>query len=364
MDTPEGAPRPVLAAPDCAVSLHGFAAVPARLVADRSISHTELRLLLALAAHAGPEQECWPGVERLAAIVNLTGRQVRRVLRSLERSGYVQVFKRERQDGTQTSNLYRLRFSRWDESGNPEAGTPPGGRQITNEDPDKNVRAVGAECQGPPDTIMSAPLIEVEPNQKNQDRPPNPPQAGDTSSKTDQYPLRNRLLYQPPGKTTRKEKDLIREWERAVGETCHECGRPIELQEVAHRDCWGILRSGVMVRQVPIGPAPRDMPPGCESIGPEVRAAATREGVTVSPYDFANWIVPISAQKTPSGTVLWFVDQAARDYAVDSFADLLGETFPDGYSTNFVQRHQEHESRLVHARCVDFKAEKPGSGHE
>jgi GntR family transcriptional regulator len=147
--TPEGAPRPVSASPECAVTLHGFAAVPARLVADRSISHTELRLLLALAAHAGPEQECWPGVERLAAIVGLTGRQVRRVLRSLEKSGFVQVFKRERQDGTQTSNLYRLRFARWDESGNPEDGGVPGGQLITADDQDKNVR------QGDPNPLAS-----------------------------------------------------------------------------------------------------------------------------------------------------------------------------------------------------------------
>jgi len=177
--TPDARARPLPG-----VELHGFAAVPARLVADRSISHTELRLLLALAAHAGPEQECWPGVERLAAIIDVSGRQVRRVLRSLEAKGYVEVFKREKPDGTQTSNLYRLRFARWDSDGQREDPPAPGGAEIREGDPDKNVRGTGAECQGPPDTIVSA-----KPLQGNQDKenPPSPPGPGGFPRRTDPY---------------------------------------------------------------------------------------------------------------------------------------------------------------------------------
>ena len=355
MNTPEGAPRPVLAAPDCAVSLHGFAAVPARLVADRSISHTELRLLLALAAHAGPEQECWPGVERLAAIVNLTGRQVRRVLRSLERSGYVQVFKRERQDGTQTSNLYRLRFSRWDESGNSEAGTPPGGRQITNEDPDKNVRAVGAECQGPPDTIMSAPIIEDEPLHLNQKKPPNPPRAGDIPYSANQY----NGPGTPKGRTTRKEKEQLKIWERAVGQTCDLCKEEITIEQIAYRDVWGVLRYGLTSLAVPLGPEPRDIPDGCESIGNLMRDAVEGTEHELSPYSFMHWIAPIRAELGGSKPVLWFPDVAHRDWVVDNFAEVLTRTFPEGYETNFAQSHQAYERRLVHVGCADMSLEKP-----
>ena len=222
-DTPDAAPRPLPA-----VELHGFAAVPARLVADRSISHTELRLLLALAAHAGPSQECWPGVERLAAIIDVTGRQVRRVLRSLEAAGFVEVFKREKPDGTQTSNLYRLRFARWDTDGHSEDPPAPGGEEIREEDPDKNVRGGGAKCQGPPDTIMSA-----KPFQRNQDKnnPPGPPEAGGST----RAPLR----------LTRKEQMRLEVLEKAlaVKATCADCGNSI--RPVRGRDEFGRYAPGV-----------------------------------------------------------------------------------------------------------------------
>ena len=222
-DTPDAVSRPLPA-----VELHGFAAVPARLVADRSISHTELRLLLALAAHAGPTQECWPGVERLAAIIDVTGRQVRRVLRSLEAAGYVQVFKRKKPDGTQTSNLYRLRFARWDTDGHGEAPPPPGGREIPEEDPDKNVRPAGAECQGPPDTIVSA-----KPLQENQDKdnPLIPPQSGGLSG--------------GEMRLTRKEQKRLEVLEKAlaVKATCADCGNSI--RPVRDRDQFGRYAPGV-----------------------------------------------------------------------------------------------------------------------
>ena len=358
MDTPEGAPRPVLAAPDCAVVLHGFAAVPARLVADRSISHTELRLLLALAAHAGPEQECWPGVERLAAIVGLTGRQVRRVLRSLEGSGYVKVFKRERSDGTQTSNLYKLRFSRWDESGSADAHDTPGGSPITDADPDKNVRAGDAECQGPPDTIMSAPLIDVEPLHSNQKKPPNPPRAGDIPYSANRYNGPGK----PKGRTTRKEKEQLQKWERAVGQTCEICRDEITIEEIAYRDVWGVLRSGLTKLAVPVGPEPRDIPDGCESIGDLVRYAVQGTEDELSPYDFMHWIAPIRAELERSNPVLWFPDIAHRDWVVENHGEVLTRTFPEGYETNFAQSHQAYDRRIVHTGCADMSIEKPHRG--
>ena len=223
IDTPDAVARPLPA-----VELHGFAAVPARLVADRSISHTELRLLLALAAHAGPSQECWPGVERLAAIIDVTGRQVRRVLRSLEAAGFVEVFKREKPDGTQTSNLYRLRFARWDTDGHREDPPEPGGVEIPEGDHDKNVRPDDARCQGPPDTIMSA-----KPLQENQDKdnPPSPPESGG-----------------PPGgslRLTRKEQKRLEVLEKAlaVKATCADCGN--RIRAVRGRDEFGRYAPGV-----------------------------------------------------------------------------------------------------------------------
>ncbi len=65
-------------------------------------------VLLRLAERAGEENLCWPGVKGLANSCRLSISMVRSHLRFLRNVGLISTTRRTRQDGSQTSNLYRL----------------------------------------------------------------------------------------------------------------------------------------------------------------------------------------------------------------------------------------------------------------
>jgi hypothetical protein len=70
---------------------------------DLSPSH---RLLLrSLVDYFGQRDECWPSVATLATECGLSSRHCRRLLRDLERSGWIQHRPRFRPDGSQTSSF-------------------------------------------------------------------------------------------------------------------------------------------------------------------------------------------------------------------------------------------------------------------
>jgi len=69
-----------------------------------------LRLLIDMARLKGSERgTCWPSVTYLAGKIGRSARQVQRLLRELETLGEVERIVQRRQDGGQSSNLYRLR---------------------------------------------------------------------------------------------------------------------------------------------------------------------------------------------------------------------------------------------------------------
>ena len=220
MDTPEGASRPV--SRTAAVELTGFCAIPSRLVADRDLSHAEIRVILALVAHAGPDHTCWPGVPRLGKIVGVCERQTRRILKDLVGKGYVSRAARRRSDGATTSNTYKLNFERW--GPNPDTNDPAeedeslggddGHQEDDLEDQDNNVPTPGQKHQGDPDKNARE-TLSSEPGQKQQ--PPNPPHEGDTMTP---------VPFDLSARMTRSERRRVETLEAAHGggHTCYQCG--------------------------------------------------------------------------------------------------------------------------------------------
>jgi hypothetical protein len=69
----------------------------------------EFKVYAVLTRHADAEGVCWPKVARLAGMAGCSVRSVQRALRALVRRGALAVEVRLRGNGSQRSNLYRLR---------------------------------------------------------------------------------------------------------------------------------------------------------------------------------------------------------------------------------------------------------------
>ncbi|MDP8961532.1 MAG: helix-turn-helix domain-containing protein [Actinomycetota bacterium] len=74
----------------------------------KGLTSTDKLILVTLADHCGPSGECWPGIRRVAAIVGVTERQVRKRLRVLERAGLVSVRERRTSARDSDTNVYQL----------------------------------------------------------------------------------------------------------------------------------------------------------------------------------------------------------------------------------------------------------------
>ena len=79
---------------------------------EQPISATEKVVLLALADHANEHGLCWPSVSTLMKRANVGERTVQRAIQSLEEGGFITRERRSRENGSDTSNLYRLMFER------------------------------------------------------------------------------------------------------------------------------------------------------------------------------------------------------------------------------------------------------------
>jgi len=75
---------------------------------ETKLPGTRKLVLLALADMADEHNSCYPGQERLAEMTSMAVITVRRALSELERDGLIVRARRARQDGTRTSDRYRL----------------------------------------------------------------------------------------------------------------------------------------------------------------------------------------------------------------------------------------------------------------
>ena len=78
--------------------------------AGPQLSPSARLVLRSLIDYLGDSQACWPSVGRLASECGLSSRQVRRILRDLESSGWLQICPRRRENGSQTSSLIHWIF--------------------------------------------------------------------------------------------------------------------------------------------------------------------------------------------------------------------------------------------------------------
>ena len=53
--------------------------------------------------------ECWPGIKTIAVDLGLSKSTVKRAIRDLEKHGYIEKESRHRDNGSLTSNLYRVK---------------------------------------------------------------------------------------------------------------------------------------------------------------------------------------------------------------------------------------------------------------
>ncbi len=77
--------------------------------ADDSLPHRAKAVYMYLKDRMDVDRKCWPGIRRIAADLRLSETTVKRALRELEKSGYVQRVQRKRDNGGWTSNLYLLK---------------------------------------------------------------------------------------------------------------------------------------------------------------------------------------------------------------------------------------------------------------
>ena len=75
---------------------------------DEELSHRAKLVYIFLKDHADKDGTCWPGINTIAAGVSLSRSTVKRALDDLVRAGLVEKSRRWRENGSLSSNLYRI----------------------------------------------------------------------------------------------------------------------------------------------------------------------------------------------------------------------------------------------------------------
>ena len=77
-------------------------------VYQSGLSHRARAVYMYLKDHADSDGTCWPGIRTIAAELGLSVSTVKRALADLCREGMVTKERRWRENGSLSSNLYRL----------------------------------------------------------------------------------------------------------------------------------------------------------------------------------------------------------------------------------------------------------------
>lgn len=76
---------------------------------DTELSHRARVVYIYLKDHSNKEGTCWPGINTIAAGLNLSRSTVKRALDDLTKAGLVEKSSRRRENGSLSSNLYRIK---------------------------------------------------------------------------------------------------------------------------------------------------------------------------------------------------------------------------------------------------------------
>lgn len=79
------------------------------IYADDSLPHRAKAVYMYLWDRMNDQRQCWPSISRIAADLRLSKSTVKRALRELEWQGYINRYRRKRENGGWTSNLYLLK---------------------------------------------------------------------------------------------------------------------------------------------------------------------------------------------------------------------------------------------------------------
>lgn len=79
------------------------------IYADNNLPHRAKTVYMYLKSMSASKGECWPGIKTIAANLGLSRSTVKRALADLERHGYLEKEHRYRDNGSYTSNLYRVK---------------------------------------------------------------------------------------------------------------------------------------------------------------------------------------------------------------------------------------------------------------
>lgn len=78
------------------------------IYADNLLPSRAKAVYMYLRDRSDKERKCWPGINTIAADLNLSRSTVKRALNDLERHGYIKRLPRHRANGSRSSNLYVL----------------------------------------------------------------------------------------------------------------------------------------------------------------------------------------------------------------------------------------------------------------
>jgi len=76
---------------------------------DTELSHRAKVVYIYLKDHANKQGTCWPGINTIAAGVSLSRSTVKRAIYELIRANLVDKSYRYRENGSYSSNLYRIK---------------------------------------------------------------------------------------------------------------------------------------------------------------------------------------------------------------------------------------------------------------
>ena len=76
---------------------------------DQELSHRAKTVYIYLKDHSNKEGTCWPGINTIATGLNLSRSTVKRALEDLVKVGLVEKSSRWRENGSLSSNLYRIK---------------------------------------------------------------------------------------------------------------------------------------------------------------------------------------------------------------------------------------------------------------
>lgn len=79
-----------------------------QIIYQSELSHRARTVYMYLKDHADKNGQCWPGIRTIAAELGISRSTVKRALDDLCRAGLITRESRWRENGSLTSNLYRL----------------------------------------------------------------------------------------------------------------------------------------------------------------------------------------------------------------------------------------------------------------